>query len=122
MWKLYEYIWIHMIDRYDMKKESKIWFVIEYQCNVWVNSTQIDINSKSTLWGSSCSGTVTLTQITSDTICTSGMTGDATSGREKLLKNFTQNAFVWKYPSWHMKIIGWYVRDIYKISFSHMKI
>ena len=38
----------------------------------------MDINTKSTLWGSSCSGTVTLTQTTRDTICTSGMTADAT--------------------------------------------
>ena len=52
------------------------------------------MNTKSTLLGSSCSGTVTLTQTTSDMICTSGMTADATSGREKLFKNFTQNAFV----------------------------
>ena len=46
------------------------------------------------LLGSSCSRTVPLTQTTSDTICTSGMTADATSGREKLFKNFTHKAFV----------------------------
>ena len=54
----------------------------------------MDINTKSTLLGSSCSATVTLTETTSDTICTSGMTADATSGREKLFQNFTENAFV----------------------------
>ena len=53
-----------------------------------------------------------LTETTSDTICTSGMTTDATSGREKWFKNFTDNAFVWKYPSWHMKKIDRYVTDI----------
>ena len=35
------------------------------------------------LLGSSCSATVTLTETTSDTICTSGMTADATSRSEK---------------------------------------
>ena len=49
---------------------------------------------KSTQLGSSCSGTVALTQTTSDMICTSGMTVDATAGTEKSFKNFTQNAFV----------------------------
>ena len=50
------------------------------------------------------------------------MTADATSGRENVFKNCTQDAFVWKYASWHMKKIDKYVRDIYQISFSHIKI
>ena len=80
-------IWIYMNTCYRYiwyEKQSKIYFVIQYQCNVWVNSPQIYINTKSTLLGSSCSPTMTLTETTSDTICKSGMTADATSGREKL--------------------------------------
>ena len=85
----YRYIWY--------EKQSKIYFLIEYQCNVWVNTPQIYINTKSTLLGSSCSATVTLTETTSDTIYQSGMTADATSGREKLFKNFTKNHLdIWK--------------------------
>ena len=70
-------------------KQCKIYFLIEYHCNVRVNSPWIYINTKSTLLGSSCSATVTLTETTSDTICQSGMTADATSGRETLFKNLT---------------------------------
>ena len=37
---------------------------------------------------------MTPTETTSDMMFKSGMTADATSGREKLLKYFIQNAFV----------------------------
>ena len=70
----YRYIWY--------EKQGKVYFVIQYQCNVSVNSPQIYINTKS------CSPTMTLVESTSDIICKSGMTADATSGREILLKNF----------------------------------
>ena len=95
--------------------------MIEYHSNVWVNAPEIDINTKSTLLCSASSGTVTLTE-TRDTMCRKGMIADATSGREKWFKNCRKNAFVWKYPSGHLKKIDRYVRDIYWISFSHMKI
>ena len=52
--------------------------------------------------------------MTSDMILKSGLKTDATSGREKLLKNFIYSVFVWKYPSWHMKKIEKYIKDIYK--------
>ena len=63
-------------------------FVIQYQCNVSVNLPQISINTNSTLLGSSSLLTMTLTETTGNMVCKSGMTADATSGREKLLKNF----------------------------------
>ena len=74
----YRYIWY--------EKQGKIYFVIQYQCNVSVNSPWIYINTESTFLGSSCSPTMTLTETTSDMICKSGMTADATSGREKYWK------------------------------------
>ena len=76
----HRYIWY--------EKQGKVFFVIQYQCNVSVNSPWISINTNSTLLGSSSSPTMTPTETTSDMICKSGMTADATSGREMLLKNF----------------------------------
>ena len=40
---------------------------------------------------------MTQTEKGTDLILESGMKEDATSGREKLLKNFIYNALVWKY-------------------------
>ena len=37
-------------------------------------------------------------------------------------KNDLKNAFVEKYPSGHIKKIMRYIRNIYQIPFSHMKI
>ena len=68
--------------------------MIEYQSSVWVKAPEIDINTKSTVLCTASSGTVTLTETTRDTMCTSGIIADATSGREKLFKNCRQNAFV----------------------------
>ena len=116
---IYEYIW--QLDMIWKRKQNIVCYRISEQC-LSKGAPEIDINTKSTLLCSASSGTVTLTETTRDTMCTSGMIADATSRREKLFKNYTQNAFVWKYPSWHMKKIDRYVRDIYKISFSHMKI
>ena len=96
--------------------------MIEYHSNVWVKASETDINTKSTVLCTALSGTVTLTETTKDTMCTSGIITDATSGREKWFKNCRQNAFLEKYPSRHMKKIVRYVKDIYWISFSHMKI
>ena len=48
--------------------------------------TQISINTNSTLLGSSSSPTMTLTKTTSDMICKSGITADATSGKEKFIE------------------------------------
>ena len=50
-----------------------------------------------------------LTETTTDTMCTSGIITDATSGGEK-------------YPSGHINKVVRYVRNIYRIPFSHMKI
>ena len=96
--------------------------MIEYDSNVWVKAPDTNINTNSTVLCTASSGTVTLTETTKDTMCTSGIITDATSGREKWFKNCWQNAFVEKYPSGHIKKIVRYVKDIYQISFSHMKI
>ena len=69
------------------EKEGKVYFVIQYQYNVSVNSPWIAINTNSALLGLSSSLTRTLTE-NSDMISKSGITPDATSGRENLLKNF----------------------------------
>ena len=94
------------------EKQGKVFFVIQYQCSVSVNSPLTSINTNSTLLASSSSLTTTPTEMTSDMILKSGMKADGTSGREKLLKNFTYYAFVWKYPSWHIKKL----KDMSKIS------
>ena len=78
-------------------------FVIQYQCNVSVNSPLTSFNTNSTLLASSSSLTMTPTEMTSDVILKSRMKADGTSGREKLLKNFIYDAFVWKDLSWHIK-------------------
>ena len=96
--------------------------MIEYHSNVWVKAPDTNINTKSSVLCTPLTGTVTLTETTTDTMCTSGTITDATSGREKWFKNCRQNAFVEKYPSGHMKKIVRYVKDIYRISFSNMKI
>ena len=68
----YRYIWY--------EKHGKVFLVIAYECNVSLNSSWISINTNSILLGSSSSPT---TQIagTSDMICESTITPDATSGR-----------------------------------------
>ena len=84
-------IWIYMNTCYRYiwyEKQGKVFFVIQYQYNVAVNAPWISINTNSTLLGSSPSPT-TLTETTNDMICKSGVTTDATSGRENLFKNFT---------------------------------
>ena len=83
-------IWIYMNTCHSdlwYEKEGKVCFVIQYQYNVSVNSPWIAINTNSTLLGSSSSSTRTLTE-TSDMICKSGITPDATSGKENVLKDF----------------------------------
>ena len=96
--------------------------MIEYRSNVWVQIPDTNINTKSSVLCTPQSGTVTLTETTTDTMCTSGTITDATSGREKWFKNCRQNEFVEKYPSGHVKKNVRYVKDIYWISFSNMKI
>ena len=89
---------------------------------MWVQKSDTNINTKPTVLCTPQSETVTLTEITTDTMCTSGTITDATSGGEKWLKNCRKNAFVEKHPSGHIKKIDRYVRNIYQIPFSHMKI
>ena len=76
----YRYIWY--------EKQGKVFFVIEYQYNVSVNSPWICINTNSILLGSSSSPTTTQKAATNDMISKSTVTPDATSGIEQLWKNF----------------------------------
>ena len=98
--------WIYMNTCYNYisyEKQGKVLFVIQYQCNVSVNSPWASINTN--FYFITCS---ILTNYdsnrkkTTDTTLESGITEDATSGRERLFKNFIYNAFVWKYPLWNM--------------------
>ena len=82
------------------EKQDKVLFVIQYQCNVSVSSALTSIKTNSTLLASASSPMMTLKETATDMMLKSGMKADATSGREKLLKNIIYNAFVWKYPSW----------------------
>ena len=69
----YRYIWY--------EKQGKVFFVIEYQYNVSVNSPWICINANSTLLGSSSAPPTTEKAGTSDMTHKSTITPDATSGR-----------------------------------------
>ena len=88
MSKIYEYIWIHVIDIYDMKNKAK--YALSYNISTMfsVNSPWICIDTNSTLLGSSSSPTMTQKETTIRMIYQSTITTDATSGRENLWKNF----------------------------------
>ena len=79
MRKCHRYIWY--------KKQCKVYFVIQYHWNVWVNSQWMCINTNSTLLGSLSSPTVTVTETTSEMICKSAIIADATPGRQQLWKD-----------------------------------
>ena len=70
---------------------------------MWTQTPDTNINTKPTVLCTSPSGTVTLTETTTNTMCTIGTITDATSGGEKWFKNYRKNAFVEKYPSGHIK-------------------
>ena len=55
---------------------------------MWVQTPDTNINTESTVLCTPPSGTVTLTETTTDTMCTSGTITDATSGGEIWLKNY----------------------------------
>ena len=101
----YRYIWY--------EKQGNVFFVIQYQCNVSVNSPWISINSNSTLLGSSCSPTMTLTKTKHDMICKSRMTADATSGREKVIEKLYIECICVKISILTYEKIDRYVTDIY---------
>ena len=69
--------------------------MIEYHSNVWVNAPGTNINAKSTVLCTESSETVTLTETTKDTMCTSGIITDVTSGREKRFKNLKNSCILW---------------------------
>ena len=48
----------------------------------------------------------------SDSTVKSTKTGDTTSGKQNLLKNFAKNINMAKYPYWYMKQIDRYVKSI----------
>ena len=69
-----------------ISKQYKVSCVIQYQCNVSLNFSQIAINTNSTLLGSSSSATITPMETTSDIILESTVTADTTSGRHGYYK------------------------------------
>ena len=48
-------------------------------------------------------------------------TGDTTSGKQNLLKNFAKNIFMAKSPYWHMKKIDRYVKTISRNKYTYDK-
>ena len=88
---------------------------------MWVQTPDRNTNTKSTVLCTPPSGTVILTETTTDTMCTSGTITDATSGGEKWLKNYIKMHLD---KNIHLNILKKlsYVRNIYRIPFSHMKI
>ena len=79
------------------KKKDKVLFVIHYQFNVSVSLPLASINTNCTLLGTSSSPTAKVTETTTDINSKPGMKADATSGKEKLWKNFIYDAFLGKY-------------------------
>ena len=69
-------------------------FVIQYQFNVSVGSPLASINTNCNLLASTSSPTAKVTLTTTDINSRPGMKADATSGKEKLWKNFIYNAFL----------------------------
>ena len=67
--------------------------VIPYKFNVLVNSPRASINTNYTLLASSSSTSMTCKDSTSDTNMNGAMEADATSGKNKLYKNFIYNEF-----------------------------
>ena len=82
------------------EKQCKVLFLIQYLYNVSVSSPLASINTNSTLLASASSPTMKVTEATTDSNSKPGMKADATSGKQKLWKNFIYNPFLWKYVSW----------------------
>ena len=82
--------------------QGKLLFLIWYQFTVSVSSPLASINTNSTLLASASSPTIKVTETTTDINSKPGMKADATSGKEKLWKNFIYNVFLWKYASWYL--------------------
>ena len=90
----HRYIWY--------EKQSKVLFVIQCQCNASVSSPLASINTNFYFITCSILTDYDTNRKTTDMTLESGIKEDATSSRERLLKKVIYNAFVWKYPSWHM--------------------
>ena len=101
----HKYRWIDM-NTYDkciwFQKQCKVCYVIQGQCNVAHHLSHICINTNFTLLASSSSPSITQMD-TSDITVKSIKTGDTTSGKQNILKNFAKNICMAKYPYWHMK-------------------
>ena len=80
-------------------KKVKVLCVIQYKCNVLVNSQLASINTNSTLLATSSSTCVKGTESTNDSHVKATIETDATSGKKKLYKNFICNEFTLTYAS-----------------------
>ena len=79
--------------------KGKVLCVIQYKFNVLVNSPQASINTNYTLLASSNSTSMTWKDSRSDTNVKGAMEADATSGKNKLYKNFIYNELTLTYAS-----------------------
>ena len=68
-------------------KKVKVLCVIQYKCNVLVNSQLASINTNSTLLATSSSTSFKGTESTYDSHVKAAIETDATSGKKKLYKN-----------------------------------
>ena len=92
--------YINRYNRYHIcNKKVKILCVIQYKCNVFMNSQLACINTNSTLLGTSPSTCVKGTDSTKNLDVKAARETDTTSGKKKLYKNFIYNEFTLTYPS-----------------------
>ena len=80
-------------------KKVKALCVIQYKCNVLVNSPLASINTNFILLATSYSTSVKGTESTNDTDVKAALETDATSGKKKLYKTFIYNEFTFTYAS-----------------------
>ena len=80
-------------------KKGKLLCVIQYKFNILVSSPLASINTNYTLLVSLPSTSVKGTESTSDTNMKAAIEADATSGKNKIYKNFIYNEFTFTYAS-----------------------
>ena len=94
-------------------KKFKVLCVIQYKCNVLVNSQLTSINTNYTLLATSSSTCVKGTESTNDSHVKAAIETDPTSGKKKLYKNFIHNEFTLTYASTYIekKTLERYVKE-----------
>ena len=80
-------------------KKGKVFCIVQYEFNVWVNTPIVSINTNYTLLAWSSATNMISSDCISDRNMTDGMTGDDTPGKKKIYKNFIYNEFTFTYAS-----------------------